>query len=53
MTLCSLFGSQWTMVANMLIWLAPVAIMQSMVSTTGVGLHVSSEDGSPFKDFLV
>lgn len=29
------FGAQWTMVADMLIWLAPVAIMQSMVSTTG------------------
>ncbi|RZV00836.1 MULTISPECIES: MOP flippase family protein [Serratia] len=30
-----IFGEQWTMVANMLIWLAPIAIMQSMVSTTG------------------
>ncbi|CAI0780334.1 Lipopolysaccharide biosynthesis protein wzxC [Serratia proteamaculans] len=29
------FGEQWTMVSSMLIWLAPIAIMQSMVSTTG------------------
>lgn len=29
------FGPQWTPIVDMIIWLAPIAIMQSMVSTTG------------------
>lgn len=29
------FGTQWNIVPEILVWLAPVAIMQSMVSTTG------------------
>ncbi|CAM3713167.1 MOP flippase family protein [Rahnella victoriana] len=29
------FGSKWDLVSGILVWLAPVAIMQSMVSTTG------------------
>lgn len=29
------FGDAWNDIANMLVWLAPVAVLQSMVSTTG------------------
>lgn len=29
------FGSKWDLVSHILVWLAPVAIMQSLVSTTG------------------
>ncbi|MBE0153561.1 oligosaccharide flippase family protein, partial [Serratia fonticola] len=29
------FGPQWVHISSILIWLAPIAIMQSMVSTTG------------------
>ncbi|HGY6273413.1 TPA: flippase, partial [Escherichia coli] len=29
------FPGKWDMVPNMLMWLAPTAILQSMISTTG------------------
>lgn len=31
----NIFGSQWTLTAGILVWLAPTAILQSVISTTG------------------